>query len=225
MDRRLPIVIAVVGFHVLGLWALQAGLLHRAVELVVPVSVLSEVIEPPQPQRQTTPPPPQTRPALAAKAAPTPQPVAQPTPLPVAVATATPSPQAPVGVVEPQAPAPVAAHVVADAATAAPPAPPAPPTPAKVEQPFSDADYLNNPKPPYPTLSVRLGEQGTVVVRALVEPNGSVSKIELKTSSGFERLDQAALKAVSEWRFVPGKRGGVPEPMFVVIPIPFRLTK
>ncbi len=57
MDRRIPIVIAVVGLHVLGLWALQAGLLRRAVELVIPVSVLAEMIEPAQPLVTPAPPP------------------------------------------------------------------------------------------------------------------------------------------------------------------------
>ncbi|MDP3137817.1 MAG: energy transducer TonB, partial [Burkholderiaceae bacterium] len=43
-------------------------------------------------------------------------------------------------------------------------------------------------------------------------------------SSGFERLDQAALNAVlRDWRFVPGKRGGVPEAMWFNVPINFVL--
>ncbi len=222
MDRRLPIVIAVVGLHLLGLWALQAGLLRRAVELVVPVSVLSEVIEPPQPQVTPTPPQAQPRPAPAPKAAPSPPPVAQPAPQPVAVATPTPAPMAPTGTTEPQPPAPPVTAVAA-AEPAAPPAPPAPAAPARVELPSSSADYLNNPPPPYPPLSKRLGEQGKVVVRAFIEANGTATKAEIRTSSGYERLDQAALQTVLKWRYVPGKRAGTAEAMWFNVPIHFVL--
>ncbi len=221
MDRRLPIVIAVVGFHVLGLWALQAGLLHRAVELVVPVSVLSEMIEPPQPQTTPTPPLPQPRPAPTPRAAPQPQPVAQPAMQPVAIATSTPAAQAPTGVPEPQAAAPAAP--VAAVEPAAPAAPPAAPTTPKIELPSSSADYLNNPPPAYPPLSKRLGEQGKVVVRAFIEANGTATKAEIRTSSGYDRLDQAALQTVLKWRYVPGKRAGVVEGMWFNVPIHFVL--
>lgn len=223
MDRRLPIVIAVVGFHVLGLWALQAGLLRRAVELVVPVSVLSEVIEAPQPQVTPTPPQPrpQPAPAPAPKAAPRPQPAAQTAPQSVAVATSTPTPQALATVTEPQPPAPPAT-AIANAPLAAP-TPAAPPAPPKLELPSSSADYLNNPPPPYPPLSKRLGEQGKVVVRAFIEANGTATKAEIRTSSGYERLDQAALQTVLKWRYVPGKRAGAAEAMWFNVPIHFVL--
>lgn len=222
MDRRIPIVIAVLGFHVLGLWALQAGLLRRAVELVVPVSVLSDMIEPPQPQVTPTPPQPQPRTAPTPKASPLPRPVAQPAPQPVAVATPTPAPQAPTGVTEPQPPAPPVTAVAAAEPTA-PAAPPAPPAPPKLELPSSNADYLNNPPPAYPPLSKRLGEQGKVVVRAFIEANGTATKAEVRTSSGYDRLDQAALQTVLKWRYVPGKRAGVIEGMWFNVPIHFVL--
>ncbi len=217
MDRRLLIVIAVVGFHVLGLWALQSGLLRRAVELVVPVAVLAEMIEPPQPQATPAPPQPQSKPITVQKTVVPPRPVAQPAPQPVAVTTPTPEPQAPTGIVETQPPAPPA--------PAAEPAPaaPAPPAAVRVELPSSSADYLNNTPPPYPPLSKRLGEQGKVVVRAFIELNGSASKAEIRSSSGHERLDQAALQTVLKWRYVPGKRAGVPEAMWFNIPINFVL--
>lgn len=217
MDRRLFIVIAVVGFHVLGLWALQSGLLRRAVELVVPVEVLAEMIEPPQPQATPSPPQPQSKPVPVQKAVVPPRPVAQPAPQPVAVTAPAPEPQAPTGIVEAQPPA--------LPAPAAEPAPAAPvPSPAvRVELPSSSADYLNNTPPPYPPLSRRLGEQGKVVVRAYIEPNGTASKAEIRSSSGYERLDQTALQTVLKWRYVPGKRAGVPEAMWFNIPINFVL--
>ena len=214
MDRRLFIVIAVVGFHVLGLWALQTGLLRRAVELVVPVQVMVEFIELPQPQVTPTPPPPQPQPAPVPKRVTPPAP--RPAPQPVAIADPTPSPSAATGITEPQPPAPPpqTPMVVAE---------PAPPAPPKIELPSSSADYLNNAPPPYPPLSKRLGEQGKVIVRAFIEVNGTASKAEIRTSSGYERLDQTALQTVLKWRYIPGKRAGVPEAMWFNIPINFVL--
>jgi len=214
MDRRLFIVIAVVGFHVLGLWALQTGLLRRAVELVVPVDVLAEFIELPQPQVTPTPPPPQTQPVPVPKRITPPTP--KPAPQPVAIADPTPLATVATGITEPQPPAPpmLAPMVVAE---------PAPPAPPRIELPSSDANYLNNAPPPYPPLSKRLGEQGKVIVRAFIEVNGSASKAEIRNSSGYERLDQTALQTVLKWRYIPGKRAGVPEAMWFNIPINFVL--
>ncbi len=224
MDRRLPIVIAVVGFHVLGLWALQVGLLHRAVELVVPVSVLSDMIEPPQPQVTPTPPQPLPRQAPVPKATSQPRQAAQPSPQPVAMATPTPEPQAPSGVVEPQPPAPPVTAIAA-AEPAAPAAPPAPPAPPRIELPSSDAAHLNNPLAPYPNLSRRLGETGVVQLRVFVETDGSPSQVQVFKSSGYERLDQSALENVkNRWRFIPGKRNGVPIAAWVIQPVRFELT-
>ena len=92
-----------------------------------------------------------------------------------------------------------------------------------MELPSTNADYLNNPRPPYPALSRRLGEQGRVLVRVLIEPDGRPSKAELQESSGYDRLDQTALQTVMRWRFVPGKRAGVPEAMWFSVPIQFVL--
>jgi protein TonB len=89
--------------------------------------------------------------------------------------------------------------------------------------PSSDADYLQNPTPPYPPISKRLGEQGKVVVRVLISMDGTAQKAEIKQSSGFERLDQSALATVLLWRYVPGKRAGVPEAMWFNVPITFVL--
>lgn len=218
MDRRIPIVIAVIGFHVLGLWALQAGLLRRAVELVVPVSVLSEVIEPPQPQVTPAPPEPRPQPAPVQKAAPQPVPVVQPVPQPVATPAPPPEPLTPTEAVAPLPPVPAVAPDHAAPATAA-----APIAPAPVELPSTAADYLRNPKPAYPPLSKRLREQGKVVIHAYIDERGVATKAEIKTSSGYERLDQAALETVLRWRYVPGKRAGVPEGMWFNVPISFVL--
>lgn len=93
----------------------------------------------------------------------------------------------------------------------------------RVELPSSDAAYLNNPKPAYPMMSKRLGEQGKVVVRVLIGADGIAQQAELRTSSGYDRLDKAALDTVLKWRYIPGKRGGVPEAMWFNVPINFVL--
>ena len=68
-----------------------------------------------------------------------------------------------------------------------------------------------------------MGEQGKVLLRVLVNEQGLPEQIELKESSGFDRLDKAALNAVQRWRFVPGKRNGVPESMWNIVPVNFVL--
>ncbi len=95
-------------------------------------------------------------------------------------------------------------------------------SPSLVE-PSADADYLKNPPPGYPRISRRNGEQGTVIVRVFISTQGTPEKAEVRTSSGFTRLDQAALEAVQRWRFVPGRRNGTPEAMWFNIPVRFIL--
>ena len=95
--------------------------------------------------------------------------------------------------------------------------------PQKVELPSSNADYLHNPEPVYPPMSKRRNEQGRVVIRVLVGADGTAQKAEVKVSSGFERLDKAALETVLGRRYVPGTRGGVPEAMWLDAPFEFKL--
>ena len=109
-------------------------------------------------------------------------------------------------------PSPAQPKLVADAPTPAPPSP----TPAR------PADYLNNPKPPYPALSRRLGEEGVVRLNVLVNPDGSVARLELAKSSGFARLDQSAMDTVqSSWKFEPARQDGSPVAAWVIVPIQF----
>ena len=104
-------------------------------------------------------------------------------------------------------------------AQVAPPAPPAPPAAPQIQLPSSDASYLQNPKPAYPPLSKRLGEQGKVVHSVLIGVDGTPVSAKLVQSSGFPRLDEAAYAAVMRWRYVPGKRNGVVEAMSFNVPI------
>jgi protein TonB len=121
------------------------------------------------------------------------------------------------------APTPSTAAAAAPSPSAAVPAP-AEPAPARTVPPSSSAAYLNNPPPAYPAMSRRLGESGTVVLRVLIGVNGRAEKAQIDKSSGYERLDQAALETARDrWRYVPGTRNGVPEAMWFKVPIKFVL--
>lgn len=127
-----------------------------------------------------------------------------------------PKPAIPLEARPPLAPSPttLAANVMNAAVTVAP---------APLIPPAFNADYLDNPAPAYPALSRRTGEEGRVLLRVFVEANGLPSKVEIRSSSGSERLDQAALEAVRRWKFVPARQGDRAVPASVVVPIAFNL--
>ena len=91
------------------------------------------------------------------------------------------------------------------------------------QAPGFNAAYLDNPAPNYPSVSRRLGEQGKVLLRVQVAADGKADSVALHTSSGSNRLDQAALAAVKKWRFVPAKRGGQAVSASVVVPVSFSI--
>lgn len=216
ISRNLVIASSVVVFHVAALWALQSGLLRRAVEIIVPAEILSEIIEPPKPKVVPPPAPPVPVKQPIVKRT---EPVLPPPPQPVAIADPTPAPNAPTGVTTPQPPPPPITQPVA--AAPAPPAPP--PAPPKIELPSSEAEYLQNPKPVYPSISRRMGEQGKVLVRVLIGVDGAPQRAELKKSSGFDRLDKSAMEYVMKCRYVAGKVAGVPQAMWYDAPVNFVL--
>ncbi len=96
---------------------------------------------------------------------------------------------------------------------------------AAVYMPNADASELNNPKPPYPAISRRLGEQGRVILKACVSSTGGIDSLNLIKSSGFDRLDRIALETVQRWKFIPARRGQQPVAMCYQLPIQFTLEK
>ena len=94
-----------------------------------------------------------------------------------------------------------------------------------VSQASFDADYLRNPAPPYPQMSRRMGEEGKVILRVRVTPEGTAGSVEVRTSSGSQRLDDSALRTVRNWRFIPAKRGATPIESWVLVPIIFKLEQ
>ncbi len=90
--------------------------------------------------------------------------------------------------------------------------------------PYGRAGYLNNPPPTYPPIAVRLRQQGIVVLRVHVRADGRPEQVQVFTSSGFDTLDQAAIKAVNQWTFMPAKRGEVATDGWVNVPLAFKLS-
>lgn len=109
---------------------------------------------------------------------------------------------------------PAASAVTAEAPVAQPPAPAPDAAPVRAEPvrvaPVIDAAHSCRP-PQYPAASRRNGEAGTVVVAFLIETDGTVAESRVASSSGFERLDEAARAALSLCRFKPGTVDGRPE--------------
>jgi periplasmic protein TonB len=87
--------------------------------------------------------------------------------------------------------------------------------PAQVAEPVLvapslDPRYRDRFQPAYPPASRRAGEGGSVVVSVLVGADGRVADAEVARSSGYGRLDNAAIRqALSAWRFRPATRDGV----------------
>ncbi len=216
MSRNLRIVLAVLLLHGGALWALQTGLLRKVAELVVPAEILVEMPAPEAAQ------PEKPAPVRMPVAAPVPQarPATPPAPTTLAVQETTPSATELATV---PASTTVATAHTATSTQASTPTVQAVPAPAALVLPSSDADYLNNPRPPYPPMSKRLREQGKVVVRTLIGVDGTAQQAEIKQSSGFDRLDQAALATALRWRYMPGKRAGVAETMWFNLPFTFVL--
>jgi protein TonB len=85
--------------------------------------------------------------------------------------------------------------------------------------------YQLNTPPAYPGLSRKRGQEGTVILQVLVNREGGVDKLKIDVSSKFSLLDSAALTAVKKWSFEPGKRGEQKVPMWVRVPVTFKLKK
>lgn len=202
----------VVGLHVGLAYGLQSGMLHSAVQAVMPAPVMVTFVTPPPP------PPPESRPqpktVEVAKA-----PVVTPPPLPqintVVENTITLPPPAPrVAQETPAAPATVAS------APPAPPAPPAPATPRTVQ----GVEYIRPPAVVYPSVSKRLGETGVVMLRVLISEKGQAEQVQVHKSSGHTNLDEAGRQAALRALFKPYLEDGKAVPVYVLVPINFSLS-
>ena len=136
-------------------------------------------------------------------------------------------------------PSPVAVDRVETAPTTVTPTPANPPAPPivanapaavnsagpadAIEPPHFNVAYLNNPRPAYPPIARKLGLEGLVVLRVQVSAAGVPEQVAVAQTSGAPVLDEAALKAVQGWTFVPARRGDTPVAHVVEVPIRFQL--
>lgn len=188
--KRWPALIVVAFAHVVLLALLATmGVVHVTPPKRVPTVVnMIQLPDEPPPPLETKPQ--AERPAQSPIVAPAPQVVVPPPPSPVQTVAVIPPVQQ-VSVV---------------------PAPPSPtPAPASVPS-LSAVKLISTVMPKYPMESRRKRETGTVVLSLVVGSSGSVEQISVSRSSGFERLDKAALEAVRKWRWSGPGKGTVPVP-------------
>lgn len=91
--------------------------------------------------------------------------------------------------------------------------------------PAQDLKTANRVDPVYPPASRRAGEQGTVRLKVLVDTSGKASNVQVTQTSGFPRLDQAAMEAVRKWRFVAATDGTNKIQAYTQVAVTFKLTE
>jgi periplasmic protein TonB len=201
LSRRGLVFILIVAVHVAFFWALNSGLSHKLAQKVFG-PLVTDIIEEVQEQEEEPPPPPPK--------------IESPPPFvpPPEVAIEMPS----------EAPPATAITTTTQVRPVAPP-PPA----AVAPKPPGVKPRIDPKRPPsqpeYPPTSRRLGEAGTVTLEILVLENGRIGEAKVAKSSGFPRLDEAAVREVKRtWRLVPGQENGKPVQMWHQINVTFRLT-
>jgi periplasmic protein TonB len=204
-SKRTLAFILVVIIHALFFWVLASGLGAKIVE-VVTGPVETKIIDEAQDEDKPPPPPPEMD---------TPPPYVPPPEISIEIATDTGPTTAITNVTSDRpvaAPAPVAAAAPVEKAVVRVP-------------PSTQGKGARITQPEYPPASRRAGEAGTVTLQVFVQENGRAGEVKVAKSSGFEKLDEAAVKEVQRnWRFVPGKEDGKPVAMWHTFAVTFRLT-
>ncbi len=197
----------VIALHAAALWLL---LQHRLIPVPTEAMTLFvNFIAPPAPEPLVAPRPPPPKPK--------PHPIEKPVPRQIVAATPAVTPED---------------HIV----QAHPPEPPAPVVPAPPPSmplstgPVALATELSvtcpdRTAPAYPSRSRRNGEEGVVVLRVELGETGKVDAARVQSSSGFPRLDEAAIAAVRVWRCKPARRNGQPVSATALQPFKFVLQE
>ncbi len=207
-SKRGLIIGIVIALHAAGIYIVESGLSRSIIELVAP-PVETKIIEEEQPPEEPPPPPPPPpdMPVQPPPFIPPPEVMVQVQPQVNTIQTVT--NEQPPAVIPP---------------VMAPPAPPAPDVPSTKagfdpKRPIkSNADY-------YPAASIRAEEEGVATVDIYIDPEGRVTDARIKTSSGFDRLDEATLKYVKTFRMKPATRSGVAEGSWVTLPVRWKLDR
>lgn len=202
----------VVAVHAALFYFAYSGMMSRMVDAAMPQAVLVNFIAPP--------PPPKAPPA-APKVVPLvqlPPPVLPTVPVPEVKIAAVPNVVTVTQTSVPAEPRPVQVATVSIAAPAAPAAASGPKTIT------SGVEYIQAPQPVYPQMSKRMGEQGRVMLRILVNEKGMPDQVLVHTSSGSPRLDEAGRQAALRAQFKPHMEGGHAVAVYVIVPLNFQLS-
>jgi protein TonB len=200
--RRGLVLAIIIALHVGMFWLLNSGLSHQIIDVVLGPMETKMIEEAPKQDQPPPPPPPKIE---------TPPPFVPPPEIDIAIA--------------PDAPPTNAIQQTTNERPTTPP-PIAQPAPAPVPRTAPRSDSRRPlTQPEYPPSSRRAGEAGTVILEVLVLENGRVGDARVKQSSGFPRLDEAAVREVKRsWRLVPGTENGKPVQMWGQFAVTFKLT-
>ena len=201
LTRRGLVFIAIVALHGLFFWALATGMSHRVIEAVLGPIETRIIEEPPEVEDEPPPPPPKIE---------TPPPFVPP-------------PEVAIEIPMDAAPTTAIRQTTQQAPVAQPP--PAPPAPKVARTAPKSNPRRPLTQPEYPPSSRRAGETGTVILEVYVLENGRAGDVRVKQSSGFPKLDEAAVREVKRsWRLEPGTENGKPVPMWGQFAVTFKLT-
>lgn len=210
--RKVGPLTLVVLLHIALFYALQSGLIRQAVQ-AMPKEIFASLITPePEPAPKPPPAEPKTVPVVKKT-------ISRPKPVPVV--NTQPSEQAITA--PPEAPQQKSPEPPSEPSPAVPAAAPAPaaPAPPKV---ISGVAYITPPQPEYPGTSRRMGEEGTAMIRVLINEKGRAESASVQKTSGFAKLDEAARQAVMRAVFKPYIEDGKPASAYTIIPIKFQLN-
>lgn len=84
---------------------------------------------------------------------------------------------------------------------------------------------MNAPPPTYPASAVQDRFEGEVLLKLLVNEDGTPAMISVVESSGHVELDQAATAAAETWQFKPGERDHRPVESWIMVPVSFSLDE
>jgi protein TonB len=202
--KRMMAFALVVIIHVAFVYVLASGLGKKVVEVVMGPVETKLIEELPEEDEEPPPPPPEIE---------TPPPYVPPPEISIDIPVDSSNTTA-------------ISNVTSERPVAAPPPPPKPVEKQVVKVPPStQGKGARITQPEYPPSSRRAGEEGTVTLAVLVQENGRPGEVKVAKSSGFPKLDEAAIKEVQRnWRFVPGKEDGKPVAMWHTFAVTFRLT-
>lgn len=199
--RRGLVFLSIVLLHAGFFWALATGMSHRIVEVVLGPIETRMIEEAPKDEEKPPPPPPKIE---------TPPPFVPP-------------PEVSIDIPVDTAPTTAIRQTTDKPTVAQPPPAPAAPKVASTAPRSDPRRPLTQPE--YPPSSRRAGETGTVILEVYVLENGRAGDVRVKQSSGYPKLDEAAVREVKRsWRLVPGTEGGKPVPMWGQFAVTFKLT-